>query len=609
MDDLRNERAHKFLRGLNENEFVEKRFTGTMLSNAFAKITAGKASGGDNVQGEFLQRLGDREREALLEIFNDRLSGGPKPAAWESPTAILLQKQSGASWVKDFRPITISSVVARVYDRMLLEFLEPFCQSWTTNQFGNRKTYQCSEAVHSLRRVFEKQWLFRRHCSCAKFDVEKAFDSTSHECIVDCLKSLGVPEWLIVAVMAEYEDTKMKVVVDEREMGVVPLRRGVRQGSPLSAMLFQLTLDYTMLEVIKKWEVAGFGVKIHWGDAECDSLNFEHFSQLLNNLCFADDQTLIAENPEDLKVMIDDVCSAISKAGLKLSLKKCTWMSSKETLEDFKITVRYVEIERVNEIVLLGNVVSTNCSADSELDHRIERAWKYFRAKSSLFMNREAKISKRLQLWNRTVARSLLWGMETLTLHESQLQRLNREQNLMVCKMMGLRRFVEDGESWVEWMIRKTRMARTTIDYHSEGPIASMYLSKHFQWAGHVARMDSQRWAFRTSSWYSLRWENSGSSEHWNAYKADFQWKRRGVGKTNKWTWDKLLQDWSAKKNLNWWSVAWDRLQWNSLEWDFVTMFQARANTPTPTIVDFEVIDNCHHEDEKGNAFHRFVHG
>ena len=87
MDDLRNERAQKFLQGLNENEFVEKRFTGATLSNAFAKIMAGKASGGDNVQGEFLQRLGDRERETLLEIFNDRLSGGPKPAAWESPTA------------------------------------------------------------------------------------------------------------------------------------------------------------------------------------------------------------------------------------------------------------------------------------------------------------------------------------------------------------------------------------------------------------------------------------------------------------------------------------------------------------------------------------------
>ena len=92
--------------------------------------------------------------------------------------------------------------------------------------------------------------------------MEKAFDSTSHECIIDSLKSQNVPEWLIV---------------DGRDMGVVPLRRGVRQGSPLSAMLFQLTLDFTMLEVMKKWEVAGFGVNVHWRDAECDSLNSEHF--------------------------------------------------------------------------------------------------------------------------------------------------------------------------------------------------------------------------------------------------------------------------------------------------------------------------------------------
>lgn len=322
MRDLRNERARLFLRGLDRNEFVEKRFTGAMLTNAISKLLAGKASGGDHVQGEFLQRLGERERETLLAIYNERLGGGPKPAAWETPTAILLQKFHGASWIKDFRPITISSVLARVYDRMLLEFLEPSCQDWIMNQFGNRKTYQCSEAVHSLRRVFEKQWLFRRNCSCAKLDVEKAFDSTSHESIIASLQSQQVPEWLIVAIMAEYEDTNMKVVVDGRDMGVVPLRRGVRQGSPLSAMLFQLTLDYTMKEVVKKWEQAGFGINVHWREAECASNYSECFSQLLNNLCFADDQTLITENPEDLKEMIDDVCAAIARAGLKLSLTK-----------------------------------------------------------------------------------------------------------------------------------------------------------------------------------------------------------------------------------------------------------------------------------------------
>ena len=89
-------------------------------------------------------------------------------------------------------------------------------------------------------------------------------------------------------------------------MDCFKIGKRVRQGYILSSCLFNLYAEYIMRNV--GLEETQAGIKI-------DGRN-------LNNLRYADDTTLMAENREELKSLLMREKEASEKAGLKLSIQK-----------------------------------------------------------------------------------------------------------------------------------------------------------------------------------------------------------------------------------------------------------------------------------------------
>jgi len=87
---------------------------------------------------------------------------------------------------------------------------------------------------------------------------------------------------------------------------------GVRQGYILSPCLFNLYAEYIMRNT--GLEEAQAGIKIA--------------RRNINNLRYADDTTLMAENKEELKSLLMKVKQESEKAGLKLNILKTKIMAS-----------------------------------------------------------------------------------------------------------------------------------------------------------------------------------------------------------------------------------------------------------------------------------------
>jgi len=84
------------------------------------------------------------------------------------------------------------------------------------------------------------------------------------------------------------------------------MRKGVRQGCILSPCLFNLYAEYIMGN--GGLDEAQAGIKIA--------------RRNINNLRYADDTTLMAENEEELKSLLMKVKEESEKAGLKLNIQK-----------------------------------------------------------------------------------------------------------------------------------------------------------------------------------------------------------------------------------------------------------------------------------------------
>ena len=111
----------------------------------------------------------------------------------------------------------------------------------------------------------------------------------------------------------------------------VHLERGVKQGSPLSALLFQLATDDAQHALINDWELRGFGVAL-WHGTSSDQYAPCNWEALVG-IMFADEETLVATDLAELQVMIQDVANAFATVGLTIGLSKNEWMSTDDTDE------------------------------------------------------------------------------------------------------------------------------------------------------------------------------------------------------------------------------------------------------------------------------------
>ena len=83
----------------------------------------------------------------------------------------------------------------------------------------------------------------------------------------------------------------------------------------------------------------------------------------INNLRYADDTTLMAENKEELKSLLMKVKEESEKVGLKLNIQKTKIMASDP------ITSRQIDGETVADFIFWGSKIT----ADGDWSHEIKR--------------------------------------------------------------------------------------------------------------------------------------------------------------------------------------------------------------------------------------------
>ena len=137
-------------------------------------------------------------------------------------------------------------------------------------------------------------------------DMAKAFDSVSHEAIAVCLGR--APRTYVENVKALYEGVNTRLKVGSEESRNLLIMRGVRQGDPLSHLLFNCVID-ELCKVL------------------CGEIGVVIGKSRVNNLAFADDLVILSETRSGLVKQFDLLLNKCSDFGLSLNHKKCATLS------------------------------------------------------------------------------------------------------------------------------------------------------------------------------------------------------------------------------------------------------------------------------------------
>jgi len=158
---------------------------------------------------------------------------------------VLKSKHGDATKVDMYRGITLSPVISKVFESVLLHLYDEFLSN-DSLQYGFKKNSSCN---HALFTVSESVRYFTKKGSrvyCAFLDATKAFDKVLHNGIYKKLLDRGALVTFVHLLKNWYGNLCCRVHWNDVLEEPFVVKCGVRQGGVLSPYLFAIYIDDLM---------------------------------------------------------------------------------------------------------------------------------------------------------------------------------------------------------------------------------------------------------------------------------------------------------------------------------------------------------------------------
>jgi hypothetical protein len=86
-------------------------------------------------------------------------------------------------------------------------------------------------------------------------DAEKAFDKIQHHFMIKAQRKLGIEGLYLNIVEAIYDKPIVNIILNGEKLKPFPLKSGMRQGCPLSPLLFNIVLEFLARAIRQEEEI------------------------------------------------------------------------------------------------------------------------------------------------------------------------------------------------------------------------------------------------------------------------------------------------------------------------------------------------------------------
>ena len=196
---------------------------------------------------EMLQEGSDGLLKVVTNVLSEKAKPRPKiPSAWKESHMKALSKKGNGKKSENYRPITLLRILFKLYSWLINERIKGVLEtSQSADQAGFRKGYSVDDNLFVMTMLREKCEEFNLPLWDCAIDFRKAFDSVEHLALWTSLVDQGVPRSYVKLLAALYTDQSGKIVTD-KTIKPFDMRRGTKQGDPMSPQLFNSVLSHVM---------------------------------------------------------------------------------------------------------------------------------------------------------------------------------------------------------------------------------------------------------------------------------------------------------------------------------------------------------------------------
>ncbi|VFQ92890.1 unnamed protein product [Cuscuta campestris] len=209
------------------------------VKNAVWALESNSASGPDGYNGLFFRTTWDIIKQDMLKASQEFFLGFAIPRAFGSTLITLIPKKDCPKSFDDYRPISLSTFMSKFNTKILACRLKTILPKIISKKAAFQKGKCMSdhillamEALHNLnRKTFGGNIIL-------KIDMAKAFDTLRWDYLEAVLLEFGFGTKAASLLMANLKGSMLSVLINRQPAGYFPMTRGVKQGDPLSPLLF-----------------------------------------------------------------------------------------------------------------------------------------------------------------------------------------------------------------------------------------------------------------------------------------------------------------------------------------------------------------------------------
>uniref|UniRef100_A0A3P9H232 Reverse transcriptase domain-containing protein n=1 Tax=Oryzias latipes TaxID=8090 RepID=A0A3P9H232_ORYLA len=288
---------------------LDKPFSVQEVMNTIKSMQNGKCPGPDGFSVDFFKKFSNQLSPFLLSVFEESLATGTLPPTMRQAVISLIPKpDKNPHECGSYRPISLLNVDNKILSKMLAGRLETVLPSIIADdQTGFIKGRQ---SFYNVRRLFN---ILYGPASpdvpevLLSLDAEKAFDRVEWDYMLYTLKQFGFSEYFISWIKILYSSPLAAVCTNNNRSPYFSLKRGTRQGCPLSPLLFAIMIEPLAIAIRQEINIIG--------------INRYNFSNKVS--LYADDMLLFLSNPlRSLPVTLNLLEEFGRVSGYKVNLQK-----------------------------------------------------------------------------------------------------------------------------------------------------------------------------------------------------------------------------------------------------------------------------------------------
>ena len=320
--------------------------TRDVLVSLLSHAPKSKSPGLDGLPFELYQYLAGVS-SGFLDLLVDVLSvafSGVFPPSWQQTRMVLLFKKGDPQLLVNWRPLSLINSDAKLFTKLIANRMNKVLPKLIN-------PYQTGFLPHRL--ISDNGWLNQLLMSHLRvvapdlpqvavlLDQEKAYDRVHPEYLRRVLLRFGFPGGLVSCLSSLFFGTKISVSINGWLGSPVPQLRGLRQGDPLSPLLFNLAFEPLLrsllacpglsgvtlspVDIPRKWKPSPVEVREDLGTGAWnwspDYVSRSVAPHPVKILSYADDLEVFLSSPDEWSVLLSvlDLYGRASNAKVNIS--------------------------------------------------------------------------------------------------------------------------------------------------------------------------------------------------------------------------------------------------------------------------------------------------